>query len=68
MNLSLNIKYHLKQQNMTQKELAKETGLRESTISEMANNTRGVINKEQLALIMEALDINRIEEVIHVHK
>lgn len=52
---------------LTQTELAKRTGLRQATISEMVNNTRSIINKNHLAIIMDALDIIDMNEILELH-
>lgn len=66
MDIYIKLKHLLKEKNVTQKELAEKTGLREATISEIANNARSTINKKQLVAIMKALnvkDLNRIMEL-----
>lgn len=66
MDIYIKLKHLLKEKNVTQKELAEKTGLREATISEIANNARSTINKKQLIAIMKALnvkDLNRIMEL-----
>jgi putative transcriptional regulator len=66
-NFRLKIKEALEKAGMTQKELAKATGLREATISEMAQNARTVINKVHLAKIMDALDITELSEILDLN-
>lgn len=54
----------LKEKNMTQKELAERTELRPNNISEMANNSRTTINKEQLEIVMKELDIQDLNGIL----
>lgn len=49
---------------MTQKELAERTELRPNNISEMANNSRTTINKEQLEIVMKELDIQDLNGIL----
>jgi putative transcriptional regulator len=60
------IKRVLLERNITQKELAEMTGLREATISEISNNSRTVINKSHLSKIMDALDITKLEDILEL--
>jgi putative transcriptional regulator len=62
----LRIKQILLERNITQKELAEMTGLREATISEISNNSRTVINKSHLSNIMDALDITKLEDILEL--
>ena len=62
--ISLRVKELLKERNMSQKELATLSGVRESTISEICRNARTVINFEHLSKIAEALDIKDISDLI----
>ena len=63
-NFKLKIKEAVESRNITQKELAEMTGIREATISEMAQNARTVINKVHLGKIMDALDITKLDEIL----
>lgn len=54
----------LKQRGMTQKELAKLTGIRESGISALVRGSQTSFNKEQLAKIATMLEITDISELI----
>lgn len=60
----ITLKKALEDRGMTQKELAEITGIREATISEIANNTRNVINKVHLGKIMEALNITDLNDIL----
>ena len=54
----------LTNRGITQAQLAEMTGLRPSTISEIVRDTRTVINKEHIAKIANALNIDDIREII----
>ena len=56
MVIKLKIKGLLVKRGITQKELSKLTGIRESTISEIVRESKTVLNFEHLARIAEALD------------
>lgn len=66
MEITIKLKDILKEKNITQKELAEMTGLREATISELANNSRNAINKDHLILIMKALNITDLNRIINL--
>ncbi|GBK62051.1 helix-turn-helix transcriptional regulator [Paenibacillus macerans] len=53
---------------MTQLQLAEKAELRPSTISEIVRDSRTVINKEHLAKIADALEIDDISELIVLEK
>ncbi|GAB6444916.1 transcriptional regulator [Bacillus cereus] len=54
----------LKKRGMTQKELAKLTGIRESGISALVRSSQTSFNKEQIAKIATVLEITDIKELI----
>ena len=64
----LEVKFKLKdileERNMTQKELAKISNVREATISDIVRGTRTVINFQHLSSIAEALDIKEIQDIM----
>ncbi|MBG9533243.1 DNA-binding protein [Bacillus thuringiensis] len=68
----LEVKFKLKdileERNLTQKELAKLSNVREATISEIARGTRTVINFKHLAAIANALNITDIQQIIVLEK
>jgi putative transcriptional regulator len=66
-NFRLLIKQRLDEAGMTQKELAQITGLREAAISEMAKNSRTVINKAHLSKVMDALNITELSDILVVN-
>ena len=64
MKLHVRLKPILVERNITQKDLAAATGLRQNTISELCNESRTTINKEQLGKIAEALQITDAGELL----
>jgi len=62
--INIRLKEVLAAKGMTQKDLSEATGLRPTTISEMARNNRTTINKEHLESVMKALDVKEISEII----
>jgi putative transcriptional regulator len=52
---------------LTQTDLSKKTGLRQATISELVNNTRTIINKNHLSVIMDALDLIDMNDILELH-
>lgn len=63
-NIKLKVKELLEERNITQKKLAQMSGIRESTVSDIVRGTRTVINFEHLSKIAEALEIDRISQLI----
>lgn len=62
--INIRLKELLKEKEMTQKELSEATGLRPTTISEIARNNRTTINKEHLEIVMKALGVKEISEIV----
>lgn len=62
--IKLKVKNLLEEYNITQKNLAQSSGIRESTISDIVRGTRTVINFEHLSKIAEALQIHDITKLI----
>ena len=62
--VKLKIKDLLEKRGITQKELSKLTGIRESTISEIERESKTVMNFEHLAQIAEALQVTDIRELM----
>jgi putative transcriptional regulator len=56
----------LASRGITQTEFAKKTGLRQATISELANNTRTIINKNHLSIVMDALNLVDMNDIIEL--
>jgi hypothetical protein len=54
--------------NVTGKQLAEITGLREADISEISNNQRTTLNKEKLCILATAakMDISELLEMVWV--
>ncbi|MEQ6353920.1 helix-turn-helix transcriptional regulator [Lysinibacillus sp. M3] len=66
MEVRLKLKKILTDRGITQKELSKKTGLRQNAISEMVNNQRSTINREQLAVICKVLEITDMNEIFEL--
>jgi len=64
--LKVRLKEVLKERDMTQKQLAAISNLRENTISEVANNTRKTIDRTVIATIVKALDIKDLDELLYI--
>lgn len=64
MKLQVTLKQLLHQKDMTQKELAELTGLKESIISDLANNRRGSINRTYIERIALALNLQDVGEIL----
>ncbi|WP_429843928.1 helix-turn-helix domain-containing protein [Brevibacillus sp. FIR094] len=64
MTINLKLKDLLQKRGITQKQLAEMTGLHESTLSDMARDSRTAINKKHLQLIMSALNIDDFNEIL----
>lgn len=62
--IKLKIKELLEEREITQKKLAQMSGIRESTISDIVRGTRTVINFEHLSKVAEALEIDKISQLI----
>ena len=62
----LKLKEVLNSKGISQKELSKMTGIREGTISEMANDTRSTYNKKHLATVMDALNVTKLEDILEL--
>ncbi len=65
-SIKIRLKEILDERGMTQKELARESGIRESTISDICRGTRTVMNFEHIAKIVEVLGIHKIDELINL--
>ena len=68
MELYIKLKEVLAEREITQKQLAEQSGIRANAISEMVNNQRQTINKEQLAKVCEVLGIERVEDMLEFRK
>lgn len=67
MPIQFKLKELLNQRGITQKQLSEITGLHESTLSDISRDSRTVINKNHLDLIMKALDIHDFNELFIRH-
>lgn len=61
--IKLRLSEILKEREMRQKDLAKASGLRESSISDMVRGIRSTVNLEQLEKVMDCLEITDYNEV-----
>lgn len=60
----IKLKEILHDRKISQKELSKMTGIRPAAISEIANNQRSTINKDQIEKIAEVLNISKLSDLI----
>ena len=65
-SIRIRLKDLLDERGIKQKELAEETSIRESTISDICRGSRTVMNFEHIAKIAEALEIKDISEIIEL--
>lgn len=61
--IKLRLSEILKEREMRQKDLAKASGLRESSISDMVRGIRSTVNLEQLEKVMDCLEITDYNEI-----
>lgn len=66
MRLRVKLQTILDDRKITQKELAKKTGIRPAAISELCNNQRTSINRIHLEKISEALGIREIGDLMEL--
>jgi putative transcriptional regulator len=66
MAVRLKLKNILIERNLTQKELAEMTGLREATISAIVRGNQDKINLKHLKLIMTALNISDFNKMLEL--
>lgn len=64
LEVKFKLKEILEERNITQKQLAQLSNVREATISEIVRGSRTVINFKHLSAIAEALDISQIEKLM----
>lgn len=64
LKVRLKVKELLIEKGISQKELSKMTGIRESTVSEICRGTKETINKEHISKIAETLGITEIGQII----
>lgn len=64
--IRIRLKEILDDRNIKQKDLAQNSGIRESTISDICRGSRTVMNFEHIAKIAEALEIRDISELIEL--
>ena len=61
--IKLRLNEILKEREMRQKDLAKASGLSESSISDMVRGIRSTVNLEQLEKVMDCLEITNYNEI-----
>lgn len=66
--VEIKLKHLLEEKKMTQMELSKISGVRQSTISDIVRGSRTVINFEHLSKIANALELRTIDEIIDFKK
>ena len=64
--LEVKLKKILEERNISQKQLVDMTKLRANAISEIANNQRTTVNREQISLICKALEITDMNEIFEL--
>ncbi|MFP5108002.1 helix-turn-helix domain-containing protein [Neobacillus sp. C211] len=65
--IEIRLKQILNERNIEQKELAEMTGLTTRTISEICTQKTQRIPKRAIELICEALNIDDLNELFHLH-
>lgn len=68
MELHIKLKEVLTDRGITQKQLVEMTGLRPAAVSEIVNNQRQSISKDHIVKICEALEIDKIEDILEFRK
>lgn len=63
-SIHLRLKELLDERRINQKDLARMTGIRESTISDLCRGTRTVMNYAHIAKIAEVLNVTDIRDLI----
>lgn len=64
--IEVKLKKIIEDRGISQKQLAEMTSIRPNAISEIVNNQRSTINREQLAVICKALEITDMNEMFEV--
>lgn len=64
LRIYIKLKEILHDRKISQKELSQMTGIRPAAISEIANNQRSTINKDQIEKIAEVLNISNLSDLI----
>lgn len=64
--IKIRLKELLEEKMLTQKKLSELTGIRESTISDIARGSRTVMNFQHIAKIAQTLEIQDIRELIEL--
>ena len=64
--IEVKLKKIIDERGISQKQLSEMTGIRPNAISEIVNNQRSTINREQMAVICKTLDITDMNEIFEV--
>ena len=64
--INVKLKQILEAKNITGKQLATATGIRPNAISEILNNQRTTINRDQVSKIMKYLEIEDFNEIFEL--
>lgn len=66
--ITIQLKQFMKQNNLRQQDVAEKTGLKQSTVSEIANGRRDSINKVYMEKIINAYNINDLNKLIRIER
>lgn len=68
--IHLKLKEIMEEHNISQRELSRQTGIRQGTISDYVNNSFKMINKEHLEILCDFFDcdVNRLVERNKIRK
>jgi putative transcriptional regulator len=66
--ITIQLKEFMKQNNLRQQDVAEKTGLKQSTVSEIANGRRDSINKVYMEKIINAYNINDLNKLIKIER
>lgn len=65
--VDINLKEILVKKNLSERELARRTGIRQATINSMCNNEVKLVSLKNVAVICEELNID-IDELLQIRK
>ncbi len=68
LTVQINLKDILKENKLTQKELASLTGIRQAAISELLNKKRRSVNLDHLERIINELEIEEVTKILKITK
>lgn len=64
--IEVKLKKIIEDRGISQKQLSEMTSIRPNAISEIVNNQRSTINREQLAVICRVLEIKDMNEIFEI--